>query len=248
MTTTSSENRSPDQKREIKVQLDYYDYAEGSCLIEFGRTKVLCAATVEEFIPPHLRGQGKGWVTGEYNMLPKSSNERIRRERQKVGGRTFEIQRLIGRALRSVVKSEWLGERTITLDCDVIQADGGTRTASITGAYIALVQAVHHLRKKGKISDSFPFPIASYGSAISAGIVKGEAVLDLDYKEDSTADADMNFVMRDSGKMIEIQGTAEKEPFSEEEFQKLLILGKKGCIELCELQKELLGPLAWRKS
>ncbi len=248
MSNNRSENRSPDQKREIKVQLDYYDYAEGSCLIEFGRTKVLCAATVEEFIPPHLRGQGKGWVTGEYNMLPKSSNERIRRERMKVGGRTFEIQRLIGRALRSVVKSEWLGERTITLDCDVLQADGGTRTASITGAYIALVQAIHHLQKRGKISNSFPFPITSYVSAISAGLVKGVPVLDLDYKEDSSADTDMNFVMTQDGKMIEIQGTAEKEPFSQDEFSKLLTLGTKGCQELCALQKELIGPLEWKKA
>ena len=246
--TNRSENRTPDQKREIKVQLDYYDYAEGSCLIEFGRTKVLCAATVEENVPHHLRGKGKGWVTGEYNMLPKSSSDRIRRERSKVGGRTQEIQRLIGRALRSVVKTEWLGERTITLDCDVLQADGGTRTASITGAFIAMIQAIHSLQKRGKISDSFPFPVSNYVSAISAGIVKGTPVLDIDYKEDSNADTDMNFVMTEDGKMIEIQGTAEKEPFSEEEFGQLLSLGKKGCQELCMLQKELIGPLEWKKS
>jgi ribonuclease PH len=204
-------------------------------------------ATIEDGVPHHLRGQGKGWVTGEYNMLPRASSERIRRERTKVGGRTTEIQRLIGRALRSVVRSEWLGERSITLDCDVLQADGGTRTASITGAFIALTQAIHHLHKRGKISDSFPFPLKSYVSAISVGMVKGAPVLDLDYLEDSSADTDMNLVMTNDGKMIEIQGTAEKEPFTEEEFHAMLALGRKGCKELCALQAELLGPLAWRK-
>lgn len=242
-----SENRSPDQMRSVKITPNYYDYAEGSCLIEFGRTKVLCVATVEENVPPHLRGKGKGWVTGEYSMLPRASGERIRRERNHVGGRTSEIQRLIGRALRSVVKTEWLGERTITLDCDVIQADGGTRTASITGAFIALTQAIQHLQKKGKISDAFPFPLTHFVSAISVGIVKGTPVLDLDYVEDSNADTDMNFVMTQDGKMIEIQGTAEKQPFSNEELQQLMALGKKGCLELCALQKELLGALAWKK-
>lgn len=242
-----SENRTPDQKRDVKISLNYYDYAEGSCLVEYGRTKVLCVATIEDGVPHHLRGQGKGWVTGEYNMLPRASPERIRRERTKVGGRTTEIQRLIGRALRSVVRSEWLGERSITLDCDVLQADGGTRTAAITGAFIALNQAIHHLHKKGKISDSFPFPLKSYVSAISVGIVKGVPVLDLDYVEDSSADTDMNLVMTNDGRMIEIQGTAEKEPFSEDEFKLMLELGRKGCKELCALQAELLGPLAWRK-
>jgi ribonuclease PH len=242
-----SENRSPDQKRSIKITPNYYDYAEGSCLIEYGRTKVLCAATVEEGVPPHMRGQAKGWVTAEYNMLPRASSERIRRERSKVGGRTNEIQRLIGRALRSVVKNEWIGERTITLDCDVLQADGGTRTASITGAFIALTQALHHLQKQGKISNAFPFPLTSYVSAISVGIVNGVPVLDLDYNEDSVAETDMNIVMTHDGKMIEIQGTAEKNPFSEEELQKLLALGKKGCMELCDLQREILGDLAWKK-
>jgi ribonuclease PH len=242
-----SGNRTPDQKRDVKITLDYYDYAEGSCLVEYGRTKVLCVATIEDGVPHHLRGQGKGWVTGEYNMLPRASSERIRRERTKIGGRTYEIQRLIGRALRSVVRSEWLGERSITLDCDVLQADGGTRTASITGAFIALTQAIHHLHKRGKISDSFPFPLKSYVSAISVGMVKGAPVLDLDYNEDSSADTDMNLVMTNDGKMIEIQGTAEKEPFSEEEFHEMLALGRKGCKELCALQAELLGPLAWRK-
>jgi ribonuclease PH len=242
-----SGNRTPDQKRDVKITLDYYDYAEGSCLVEYGRTKVLCVATIEDGVPHHLRGQGKGWVTGEYNMLPRASSERIRRERTKIGGRTYEIQRLIGRALRSVVRSEWLGERSITLDCDVLQADGGTRTASITGAFIALTQAIHHLHKRGKISDSFPFPLKSYVSAISVGMVKGAPVLDLDYNEDSSADTDMNLVMTNDGKMIEIQGTAEKEPFTEEEFHEMLALGRKGCKELCALQAELLGPLAWRK-
>jgi ribonuclease PH len=242
-----SENRTHDQKRDVKITLNYYDYAEGSCLVEYGRTKVLCVATVEEGVPHHLRGQGKGWVTGEYNMLPRASSERIRRERTKIGGRTQEIQRLIGRALRSVVKSEWLGERTITLDCDVLQADGGTRTASITGAYIALAQAIHHLNKKGKLSDSFPFPLKSYVSAISVGMVDGKPVLDLDYVEDSSADTDMNIVMTHEGKMIEIQGTAEKDPFTEEDFHAMLALGRKGCQELCALQAELIGPLAWRK-
>lgn len=247
MSISRSENRSPDTKREVKITLDYYDYAEGSCLVEFGRTKVLCAATVEDNVPPHMRGKGKGWVTAEYNMLPKSSNDRIRRERSKVGGRTYEIQRLIGRALRSIVKNDWLGERSIMIDCDVLQADGGTRTASITGAFIALTQAIHHLHKQKKISDAFPFPIKTYLSAISAGIVEGTPVLDLNYKEDSAAETDMNFVMTGDGRIVEIQGTAEEEPFSEDEFSRLMSLGKKGCSELCALQQELVGPLEWRK-
>jgi ribonuclease PH len=242
-----SENRAPNEKRDVKINLGYYDYAEGSCLIQYGRTHVLCVATVEDGVPHHLRGQGKGWITGEYNMLPRASSERIRRERAKIGGRTYEIQRLIGRALRSVVRSEWLGERSITLDCDVLQADGGTRTASITGAFIALTQAIHHLHKKGKLSDSFPFPMKNYVSAISVGMVNKIPVLDLDYVEDSSADTDMNLVMTHDGKLIEVQGTAEKEPFSEEEFHAMLALGRKGCEELCTLQAEILGPLAWRK-
>ena len=207
---------------------------------------MIVAATVDDQAPPHLRGKGKAWVTAEYSMLPKSSRERIRRERDRVGGRTHEIQRLIGRALRSVTSMEGWGERTITIDCDVLRADGGTRTASITGAFVALALALKHLRKtNAKISPNLEFPLRHLVSAVSVGIVQGSPMLDLDYSEDSTAETDMNLVMSSDGRIIEIQGTAEREPFSEAEFQALLSLGKKGCKELCAAQEAAIGALKW---
>ncbi len=243
-TLSRSYSRLPSSLRPVSIEANYYDYAE-SCVVSFGGTEVLCVATIEDNVPPHLRGKGKAWVTGEYGMLPRSSPERIRRERDKIGGRTHEIQRLIGRALRSIVKQEGWGERTIVLDCDVLRADGGTRTASITGAFVSLVLALRRLKRDGKVPESLNFPISEYVSAVSVGIVNGIPVLDLDYKEDSTADTDMNLVMTSSGKIIEIQGTAEKNPFSEEEFQALMRLGRAGCESLCAIQRQILGPLDW---
>lgn len=237
--------KKADETRPISIELHYYDYAP-SCFVKFGKTEVICAATIDDQAPPHLRGSGRGWVTGEYGMLPKSSPERIKRERNHIGGRTHEIQRLIGRSLRSVVNMQGWGERSIQLDCDVVRADGGTRTASITGAFIALVLAFRSLKEKGKITDpTFPFPVQDYLSAISVGIVKGQPVLDLDYSEDSQADTDMNLIMTSKGKFVEIQGTAEKDPFSDEQLATLLALGRKGCTQLCEIQKDLLGRLDW---
>ncbi len=204
-------------------------------MIRFGNTHVLCTASVEERIPPFLRGKGQGWVTAEYGMLPRSTGERMRREAAagKQSGRTQEIQRLIGRSLRAVVDLEKLGERQITLDCDVIQADGGTRTASITGAWVALRQAINDLLAKGLIEED---PILDHVAAISCGIFKGMPVLDLDYPEDSTAETDANFVMTGKGGIVEIQGTAEGEPFSEDNFAELMRLAKKGIGELVEMQ------------
>ncbi len=238
--------RASNETRSVSIDLHYYDYAEGSCFIKFGRTEVICVATIDDSAPPHLRGTGRGWVTGEYGMLPRSSPERIRRERGNVSGRTQEIQRLIGRTLRSVVKMEGWGERTIQIDCDVIKADGGTRTASITGAFVALVLAFRHLKKSGRLSNQdLKFPIKDFLSAISVGVVNGECLLDLEYTEDSKADTDMNLAMTSKGAFVEIQGTAEQEPFDQETLNEILSLGKKGCAELCALQKKLLGPLEW---
>ncbi len=238
--------RAADQSRPVSIDVNYYDYAEGSCLIKFGNTEVICVATVDMQAPPHLRGTGKGWVTGEYGMLPRSSPERIRRERNNVSGRTQEIQRLIGRTLRSVVNMEGWGERTIQIDCDVIKADGGTRTASITGAFVALVMAFRHMKKEGYIANKdLKFPVKDYLSAISVGLIDGQCLLDLEYSEDSKADTDMNLVMTASGNFVEIQGTAEKDPFSSEALVEILAMGKKGCTELCALQKKILGPLNW---
>ncbi|MBS1983764.1 MAG: ribonuclease PH [Bdellovibrionales bacterium] len=240
-----SYGRPPEGLRPISIEPHYYDYTEGSCLVSYGNTQVLCVATVDDGVPPHVRGTGQAWVTGEYSMLPRSSPERIRRERDKVGGRTHEIQRLIGRALRSVVEPKGWGEKTVILDCDVLRADGGTRTASITGAFISLALALRKVKKEGRIQGSAPFPIREYVSAVSVGIVDGVPVLDLDYSEDSTAETDMNLVMTSTGKIIEIQGTAEREPFSEEQFMNMLALGRKGCESLCLIQREILGPLTW---
>ena len=238
--------RPTDSMRPVTFETKFYPYAEGSCMVSFGGTQVLCVATIEDNVPPHLRGKGKGWVTGEYSMLPRSSPDRIKRERDKIGGRTHEIQRLIGRALRSVVNMDGWGERTIIVDCDVIRADGGTRTASLTGAFVALVHAFREMKLKKRLPESLPFPVKDYLSAISVGVVKGIPVLDLDYIEDSSADTDMNLVMTGTKQIVEIQGTAEKEPFSKETFDSLLGLASSGCESLCLMQRQILGPLDWK--
>ncbi len=233
-----ADGRKADELRKLKVTRNYLKTAEGSVLIEFGDTRVLCTATVENSVPPFLKGKGTGWVTAEYAMLPRSSTQRISRERSKVGGRTQEIQRLIGRSLRSVVDMKALGERTVLIDCDVIQADGGTRTASITGAYIALVDGLRRARKQGMIAT---IPVTDYLAAISVGIVDGKPLLDLCYTEDSAAEVDMNLVMTGKGKIVEVQGTAEGEPFSKAELNKLVALGEKGIKALIRKQQDLLG-------
>jgi len=232
-----SDKRKADELRPIKITKDYMKSAEGSVLIQMGNTWVICTATVENSVPPFLRGKGKGWVTAEYAMLPRSSAQRIQRERSKVGGRTHEIQRLIGRALRSVVDMNAIGERSILIDCDVVQADGGTRTASITGSYIALVEALRHMKKQ-KMIDSIP--IKDHLAAISVGIVGGIPMLDLCYTEDSSAEVDMNLVMTGKGDIVEIQGTAEGEPFSKADLAKMLALGEKGIKTLIRKQKDIL--------
>lgn len=232
-----SDGRKADDLRKIKITRKYLKSAEGSVLFEMGDTRVICTATVENSVPPFLKGKGTGWVTAEYAMLPRSSAQRISRERSKVGGRTHEIQRLIGRSLRSVVNMTELGERTVLIDCDVLQADGGTRTASITGAYIALVDALRALRDRQMIES---IPVQDSLAAVSMGIVDGRPVLDLCYAEDSTAEVDMNLVMTGSGKIVEVQGTAEGAPFSKAELNKLLALGEKGIRSLIRKQKEAL--------
>lgn len=233
-------NRSNDQLRDVRITRNYTKHAEGSVLIEFGDTKVICTASVETKVPSFLRGQGQGWITAEYGMLPRSTGSRMNREaaRGKQGGRTVEIQRLIGRSLRAAVDLEALGENTIKIDCDVIQADGGTRTASITGACVALADAINYLKAEDKVSGE---PLKRMIAAISVGIYEGEAVLDLDYPEDSNAETDMNMVMADDGGMIEIQGTAEGEPFTEQQFAQMLVLAKKGIAEINALQKAALA-------
>ena len=218
-------NRKNDEMRKVKVTKNYIMHPEGSVLIEFGNTKVICNATVEEKIPPFLRGSGTGWITAEYSMLPRATNNRVQRESSKgrIMGRTMEIQRLIGRALRSSINLTKLGERTIIIDCDVIQADGGTRTASITGAYLALELAIEKLIDDGKLND---IPIVSKVAAISVGKVRNEILLDLEYEEDSKADVDMNIVMNDKGEFIEIQGTGEEATFTQEELLKFIEMSK----------------------
>ncbi len=232
--------RAPDQLREIKMTRHYTCHAEGSVLVEFGRTKVLCNASVEESVPGFLKGKGQGWITAEYGMLPRSTGTRMRREatQSKQGGRTMEIQRLIGRALRAVVDMNQLGERTIMLDCDVIQADGGTRTASITGAYVALHDAITTLLEKGLLTSS---PLQAAVASISVGIFDGIPVLDLDYAEDSNAETDMNVVMNDNGEFIEVQGTAEGHPFSMDELNSMLGLARLGINQLFNYQHKALG-------
>ncbi len=236
------DGRANDQLRSIKITRNYIKHAEGSCLIEVGDTKVICTATLEDRVPPFMRGGGKGWITAEYSMLPRATETRNAREssKGKVGGRTMEIQRLIGRALRSIVHLEAMGERTVWLDCDVIQADGGTRTASITGAFIAMVDAMRKLVETGVWKE---IPITDFLAATSVGIIEGEAVLDLDYKEDSSAIVDMNVVMTGANKFVELQGTGEEAPFTPEQLTELLALAKKGINELIAAQKEALGEI-----
>lgn len=232
--------RAPDQLRDVKITRNYTKHAEGSVLIEFGETKVLCNATVETKVPGFLRGQGQGWVTAEYGMLPRSTGSRMGREaaRGKQGGRTMEIQRLIGRSLRAAVDMKALGEHTITIDCDVIQADGGTRTASITGAFVALVDAVNYMLEKKMIEND---PINGHIASISVGIYQGTPVMDLDYAEDSSCETDMNIVMNDEGGFIEVQGTAEGAAFSPDELNAMLALGKQAIDQLIEKQREALN-------
>lgn len=234
-----SSGRNPDQMRPVRFTRHYTCHAEGSVLVEFGNTKVLCTATVEDRVPPFLKGKGQGWVTAEYGMLPRSTNTRVQREaaKGKQSGRTMEIQRLIGRALRAVVDLEALGERQITLDCDVLQADGGTRTASISGAYVALQDAITSLVKQGKLKRN---PIYGQVASVSVGIYQGMPVLDLDYVEDSAAETDMNIVMNDAGQFIELQGTAEGHAFRREELDAMLLLANKGIGEIMEAQNRAL--------
>jgi ribonuclease PH len=234
------DKRKNDELRPVKITRNINKYAEGSVLIEMGDTKIIVTATVEDKVPPFLRGQNKGWVTGEYSMLPRSTQERNIREvaKGRTSGRTQEIQRLIGRALRSIIDLDGLGERTIWIDCDVIQADGGTRTASITGAFVALFDALAYLLENKQIE---AFPIKNFMAAVSVGIVDGEALLDLNFHEDSKAKVDMNVVMSGDGKIIEIQGTGEESPFTREDLEELLALAEKGIKQLIEYQKEVIG-------
>jgi len=235
-----SNGRNPGELREITITRNFIKHAEGSVLVEFGDTKVICNASVEESVPPFLRGKGTGWVTAEYAMLPRATHTRSPREsaKGKIGGRTHEIQRLIGRSLRAVIDLTLLGERSIHIDCDVIQADGGTRTASITGAYIALVEAVNWLVGKGLISAS---PLREAVAAVSVGIVAGEVLLDLDNSEDSTAEVDMNFVVTTSGRFVEVQGTAEAEPFTLAQMDAMRTVALAGINQLLNIQQEVLA-------
>ena len=232
--------RRPDELRAVRLQRGFTKHAEGSVLVEFGDTRVLCTASVEERVPPFLKDSGRGWVTAEYGMLPRSTNTRTDREaaRGKQSGRTQEIQRLIGRSLRAVVDLSALGSRTVHLDCDVLQADGGTRTAAITGSFVALHDAISWLQKKGLISKN---PIRDHVAAISVGVFQGAPVLDLDYAEDSKCDCDMNVVMTGAGGFVEVQGTAEGEPFDRKELDALLALAQRGISQLVGSQKKALG-------
>ena len=232
-----SDGRGNDVLRKVKVIRHYLKHAEGSCLIEVGDTKVICSASVEESVPNFLKGSGEGWVTAEYGMLPRSCDSRISRDKSSKSGRTFEIQRLVGRSLRSIVAMKELGERSIYIDCDVIQADGGTRTASITGSFIALIDCFDTMKKDGLIKR---IPITEFVAATSVGIVDGTKILDLTYEEDSKAEVDMNVVMVSNGSFIEVQGTAERKPFSKQHLDEMLDLAKKGIDSLINMQKELL--------
>ena len=242
---TRQYDRSPDELRPTTLTPHFLLHAEGSVLIEVGRTRVICTASIEDRIPPFLRGTGKGWVTAEYGMLPRATNTRTTREASqgKVGGRTMEIQRLIGRSMRGVVRMAELGERTIWIDCDVIQADGGTRTASITGAFVAMILAMDKLKKQDLLR---AIPVNDYVAATSVGIVGGMPLLDLAYEEDSKADVDMNIVKTSDGRFIEIQGTAEAEPFSTDALNGLLALANKGINDLIDIQRAIVGPILGR--
>lgn len=235
-----SDKRKNNELRLVKITPSYLDFAEGSALIETGKTRVVCAASIINEVPPFLKGKKQGWITAEYGMLPRSTSERTRREsiRGKISGRTHEIQRLIGRSLRAVVDLNALGERTIWLDADVIQADGGTRVASINGAFIALVLALRSLVKDNALKK---WPLLDWVAAVSVGIVNGEKLLDLAYEEDAAAEVDMNIVMTGKGKFIEVQGTAEKTPFTDKELNELLSLGKIGIKEIIKKEKDILG-------
>jgi ribonuclease PH len=237
------DGRNSKQLRTVKMTKDFVIYPEGSVFIEMGNTRVLCNASIEEKVPRFLAGTGKGWITAEYSLLPRSTQQRNSREaaKGKQSGRTQEIQRLIGRSLRSVVDLTALGEKSITIDCDVLQADGGTRTASITGAFVALVIALNKVCPEGKT-----FPIKDFLAAISVGVVNGEEILDLCYEEDSSAEVDMNIVMTGSGDFVELQGTGEEHTFDKKQLKKMLELGEKGCNELIAEQKEVLGKIADR--
>ena len=229
------QNRESDQLRKVKIETNVNKYAEGSCVIEMGDTKVLCTASIDEKVPMWMRGSGKGWVTAEYGMLPRSCDSRLQRDKK--GGRTYEIQRLIGRALRSMVDFKALGENTVWIDCDVLQADGGTRTASITGGFVAMVLALKTLKDKGAIKE---IPIEDYVAAVSVGIHKDKLVLDLEYSEDSTAEVDMNVVMTGSNQMIEVQGTAEGKTFSRQQMDGMMDLAEKGIESLVAEQRKIL--------
>jgi ribonuclease PH len=235
-----TDQRSTDQMRPVQIATNYLVTAEGSALIEVGNTRVLCAASVEESVPQFLRGSGRGWVTAEYSMLPRATATRTPREvaRGRQSGRTLEIQRLIGRSLRSIVDTAALGDRTVIVDCDVLQADGGTRTASITGAYVALVEALRKLVKHGALKS---LPITQPVAATSVGILRGEPLLDLCYEEDSAAEVDMNLVMTGSGRFVELQATAEKTPFDDAQLEQMVRLARRGIAELFEIQKAALG-------
>jgi ribonuclease PH len=235
---TRSDSRGLDKIRNVQISRNYIKYAEGSCLIELGNTRVVCTASVEESVPPFLKGTGTGWITAEYGMLPRSCKTRIMRGKD--SGRTYEIQRLVGRSLRAVCEMKEIGERTLWIDCDVIQADGGTRTAAITGSFIALVDALNKLKKGGLITK---IPIKDFVAATSVGVLGGNLLLDLTYEEDSQAEVDMNIVMTGKGEFIEIQGTAERKPFNKDQMDKLLVLAKKGILDLIDIQRNLLKAI-----
>ncbi len=241
-----SNGRAPDEIRPVRITPKYLKHAEGSCLIEVGDTRVICSVSVEDRLPPFLKGKGEGWITAEYGMLPRATTTRSQREAAKghPSGRTHEIQRLIGRSLRAVVEPKGLGERTLWVDCDVIQADGGTRCASITGSFVALVEALRHMKKAGTILE---LPVIDFVAAVSVGKVGEEVRLDLAYDEDSTAHVDMNVVKTGRGLFVEVQGTAEGDPFSEEEMKELLAAADKGIKELVALQKKALGEVELKK-
>ncbi len=231
--------READELRKLKITKNYIKYAEGSCLIELGDTKVITTATIENTVPSFLKGKGVGWITAEYGMIPRSCKTRVQREasKGKLGGRTMEIQRLIGRSMRSVADMSKIGERTVWIDCDVIQADGGTRCASITGSFISVILALEKIRESGLIKE---IPVRDYVAAVSVGMLDGKPVLDLDYSEDSTAEVDMNVIMTGDGRFVEIQGTAEREPFKKSDMDKLITLAGKGIGELVAAQKKIL--------
>lgn len=231
-----SDGRGSDKIRNVNITRNFLKYAEGSCLVEFGNTKVICSATVDENVPPFLKGSGTGWVTAEYGMLPRSCQTRI--PRGKDSGRTYEIQRLVGRSLRAVTDMKSMGERTVWIDCDVIQGDGGTRTASITGSFVALADALYKIKKSGMI---FNIPIKDFVAAVSVGILNGQPLLDLNYEEDSKAEVDMNIVMTSKNEFIEIQGTSERKTFNKEQMDTLLDLATKGIGELIAIQKNMLS-------